>query len=127
MPDYEKVINILKDGKERPDPAWTNRLRQTLLHMCCIRNQPKLAKWLVDMHAQVDAKDIDGNTPLHICSILGYLECAEVLLRANASVDMANMNGDTPVHTAAKSGHDALISAMLPYRPQLDNMVRMAI
>lgn len=28
-PDYDKVVAILQSGKERPDPAWFNRLRQT--------------------------------------------------------------------------------------------------
>ena len=51
---------------------------------------------LIDVGADVNATDQDGNTSLHIVASSGNAIIAEFLLRKNADPNAKNKNGETP-------------------------------
>lgn len=59
---------------------------------------------------EVDAIDVDGNTPLMVAldsmlsGVKGANKCAKALLSAGANVNAQNHHGRTPLHVVAKKG-----------------------
>lgn len=58
------------------------------------------AQYLLNFGAEVNAQDIDGNTPLHAAVWLNDLKAARVLLEAGGNATIKNKKGETPLHIA---------------------------
>ena len=58
---------------------------------------------LLDLGADVNAKDDDGNTPLHVASAMNSRQFMEVLTRAGADSTILNNAGDTPLQCMQKA------------------------
>ena len=52
---------------------------------------------LIDKSADINAKDINGNTPLHNASIKGHIKIVEILVGKGANVNAKTDNGRTPL------------------------------
>jgi ankyrin repeat protein len=63
--------------------------------------------------AEVDAKDILGETPLHNASFMGYKDAAELLLASKADVNAEDKYGETPLHQAAAKGQKDIVVLLL--------------
>ncbi len=72
---------------------------------------------LLDNHADVNAKDVNGNTPLHHAADMCNLDSARLLLAHKADVNAVNLAGETPLRTNIervaewKRGHEPASSA----------------
>ena len=55
---------------------------------------------LLHRGSNVDAVDVDGQTPLHIAAHYGLADAVNVLLQMNASMEMKDKNGKTPLEVA---------------------------
>ena len=51
--------------------------------------------------ANIDARDMDGNTPLHIAARCNRKNIVQVLIHKGANVNAKNKRGNTPLHWAA--------------------------
>jgi len=60
---------------------------------------------LLDRGANVNARDMIGDTPLHDAAYHGFLNVAKLLLDRGADVNAKDMIGYTPLHWAAREGH----------------------
>ena len=71
----------------------------TPLHMAVLSDQRKVARFLIDQGANINApaKDQHGGTPLHWAAILGRVEIARQLIDAGANVNDMDKNGNTPL------------------------------
>jgi len=71
----------------------------TPLHIAVLSDQRKVARFLIDKGADINApaKDEYGGTPLHWAAVLGRVEMAKQLIDAGANVNAMDENGYTPL------------------------------
>lgn len=98
--DVQAVRALLARGVD-PDAATGDGM--TALHWAAERNQPRVARVLLDAGATVDSGTrIGGYTPLHLASRRGNSEMVRALLEAGADVHARTTNsGVTALHMAA--------------------------
>ena len=56
--------------------------------IACYKGHYKIAKYLIDIHADVNRKSVKGNTALHDCAESGSLEIMKLLLANEAKIDV---------------------------------------
>jgi ankyrin repeat protein len=78
---------------------------RNLLHLAAEQNQPAIAKRLLELRVNIDAKDSVGYTPLHSAVRAGHIECAELFLKRGADITLADNNGNTALETAVYFGY----------------------
>ena len=71
----------------------------TPLHLAVLSDQGEIAQFLIEKHANIDAKSKDehGGTPLHWAAVLGRIKMARRLIDAGADVNVKDNNGYTPL------------------------------
>lgn len=50
--------------------------------------------------SDVDAKDVDGNTPSHFCAEYGHADCLRFLLTRHPTLFSKNSEGKSPIDVA---------------------------
>ena len=71
----------------------------TPLHISVLSDQGKVAQFLIEQHANINAKSEDehGGTPLHWAAVLGRIKMAERLIDAGADINASDNNGYMPL------------------------------
>ncbi|MGG3928307.1 ankyrin repeat domain-containing protein [Metabacillus fastidiosus] len=91
--EFEEIKNIL-----RKNPSLISGRDQygfSILHAAVMTENEELVEYLIEMGADVNAKNDEGISPLHIVLDEGVAEC---LLN----------NGDTPLHTQVSEGEESI-------------------
>ncbi|MBU6475912.1 MAG: ankyrin repeat domain-containing protein [Alphaproteobacteria bacterium] len=65
-----------------------------------ISNNLMTVRRLLDQKADIDEKDLNGNTPLNRAADLGHTEIVRALIEKGADVNTKNLAGDTPLMSA---------------------------
>ncbi|KAF5281783.1 hypothetical protein FQR65_LT14530 [Abscondita terminalis] len=93
-----------------------SRLRfLTPLHVAVIHKRKDVVDLLLSFGANINAKDLDRNSPLHIaCRIHSNVPIIEQLLQRDAVSDLTNADGDTPLHCALKANLPNVARMFLP-------------
>ena len=73
-----------------------------LHHVCCWFDSVDLVQELVDMGADIHAKDNDGWTPLHLTACYCKMDSMRALLENGASVNSLNNDSKTPLAVALR-------------------------
>lgn len=60
----------------------------------------------------VDALDLEGNSPLLLAAKYGHYECCELFLARNANPNLLNKNGLSPLHCASQQGHNEVVGLL---------------
>ncbi|CAG8586276.1 6102_t:CDS:2 [Paraglomus occultum] len=82
--------------------------------MCLfVQNDVMLTLELVRDGANVNQKDLRGNSPLHYAACKGYLEMVIVLLQFGSDVNAKNINGRTPLHEAIRNHHQRICNTLI--------------
>jgi hypothetical protein len=79
----------------------------TPLHFAAQQGQVAQLKWLVELGADVHAKDKNGSTPLHVAARHGQVASLEWLVEQGADIHAKREDGMTAFHVAARQGHMA--------------------
>ena len=84
----------------------------TALHIAVITKQGKVAQFLGDNGADVNAKteDEDGSTSLHLAAAFGNIDFVEGLLNYKADVNSRNSSGHTPLDVLATDPTGGLLA-----------------
>jgi hypothetical protein len=84
-------------------------LGATPLHSAALIEDPSIAQFLLDKGADINATDLDGNTPLHVAIKArgGNLPLVECLLAAGSSLEIKNNRGETPLDLIPKRTNSA--------------------
>lgn len=79
-----------------------------------LRGDTNSVKTLLDKGADVNARDMDGNTALDWAAGEGHVEIVKLLLDRGADVNVKDkMLGFTPLMTATRSGHTEIVKLLL--------------
>ena len=80
-----------------------NRHGHTCLMIACYKGHFKIAKYLIEIGADVNRKSVKGNTALHDCAESGSLDIMKLLLISGARIDV-DAYGMTPLLAASVTG-----------------------
>lgn len=97
-----------------------NRHGHTCLMIACYKGHLKIARYLIELGADVNRKSVKGNTALHDCAESGSLEILTLLLESGAKMDVDSY-GMTPLLAAAVSGHTHIVDFVVE---NLDSVTR---
>lgn len=94
---------------------------KTLLHYAAKGGCEKITDALIGKWADVNVKDLYGNTPLHYAAEEGHVNTLRVLLEkeveVGVDVDVKNRTYEyTPLHLAAQNGHLDIVNALIEKR-----------
>lgn len=90
-----------------------NTTSESLLHLAASRGLTSCVAALLELGADVDARDRFGNAPLHDAALHGQTGALAKLVEGGAAIEASNVHGLRPLHCAAANGHAATIKVML--------------
>lgn len=107
---HMEVAELLANTENVNTPGFLGR---TSLSDAALSGNLLLVKFLVDLGAELDSMDVNGNTPLLLSLFRKHLGVATFLLDQGADPMIGNKTGHTPLHLAAFHGLPDLVSALL--------------
>lgn len=102
------VVNALLQAGARVT-AVSNNNGESPLHVACKENDPDAVERLIQKAADVNTKDVEGNTPLMVAASRGLSGNVEKLLEVEGiDLDAQNGKGETALILAAREHTEAL-------------------
>ncbi len=86
---------------------------QTALHDSASVGDVPICRLLLAQHADVDARDADGNTPLHLAASAGHAAMVRELLSLGAACNLYNNERQAPLHVAIVEEKADCVKALL--------------
>ena len=87
----------------------------TALHWAAWQDRPESTRVLIELGANVHARDTNGLTPLHLSAMRDSATSVAYMIIWGAAVDARDRWGNTPLHLAAANGHAAVAIGLLHY------------
>ncbi|MBU1101462.1 MAG: ankyrin repeat domain-containing protein [Bacteroidetes bacterium] len=119
----QELINAVRQGNLQEaksilenDPAKiTDAMdgNRTAFHIACDAGNLDIVKFLVENNADIQAKDVDGDTPLHWAAFRGRDEIAAYLLEIGAEINAVNLSQNTPLVYAVNNRRSSTIDLLL--------------
>jgi ankyrin repeat protein len=112
------VANTEDTSLAKRDIEATTLGRKTALHLAVIFRKPDIIQALLaegDNVADLQAQDIDGNTPLHLACFQGDIDAARILLDAGSDINAVNSYGESPLHLAVLGNQPEMIAFLRGY------------
>ena len=103
-----------------PDVEASDRQGRTCLMIACSKGHARIAAYLIQLGADVNRKNVKGNTALHESAESGSLEVFQLLLASGAQMFVGS-DGKTAVLAAAVLGHEHIVDYIVT---QLDSVSR---
>lgn len=85
----------------------------TLLHLAATRGLVRTAETLIDLRANINARDDAENTPLHLACRQGHANVVSLLLNNDARTNLRDELGWSVLHGAAAKGHVKIVDHLL--------------
>jgi ankyrin repeat protein len=108
----DKVIRVLVANGVKVDSRESFAPHETPLHMAALYDNPAAVQALIELGADVNAKDTYDFTPLMEC-FLSNISIARMLIAAGANVNAANKKGKGPLYFAARHGNLEMAKLLL--------------
>jgi hypothetical protein len=100
---FETVEQMLAQKPQLIDMVDETNKNNSLLHVACINGYARIARLLVKFGVNVDATNIDGNTPLHLCYQYGRSQLISVLIANGANENARNRKDMIPAQMISGS------------------------
>jgi ankyrin repeat protein len=94
--DYEKVMESLNADPSQATLSFGD-LHTTLLHAAAYDGKAEIAKLLLQLGADVNAREVNGRTPLHHAANNGHLDVIDVLVCHGTDIEAKDNGGMTPL------------------------------
>ncbi|CAF1122926.1 unnamed protein product [Adineta steineri] len=108
----EKICLILLK-RDADVNAIDKETGKTALHAACASGSIKVVRELLQRKANVNARDLQQQTPVHAALTSNVFELLPMLSAYNARFDLADQTLNTPVHLAAKLNQGKAIKFMV--------------
>mmetsp|Transcript_3590 Transcript_3590/g.11203 ORF Transcript_3590/g.11203 Transcript_3590/m.11203 type:complete len:1311 (+) Transcript_3590:239-4171(+) len=121
--DCDKCVLLRADHEAKPSTvtlATCDDLGRTALHAAARAGAAEVVSALIELGADVDARDQNESTPLHLSCREDQVNCTLILLQQGADRNTVNADGDTPLHFCAMNGHERCAKAF--FFDDSDNM-----
>eukprot|EP00754_Rhynchopus_humris_P035465 Rhum_TRINITY_DN16991_c0_g1::Rhum_TRINITY_DN16991_c0_g1_i1::g.164981::m.164981 len=103
MTGQHKIVEILaKDYHINVDQPGGAR-QNTALHYAAVNGHAAVVQTLLDLGANVNVVNMDGDTALHLASSQGYGDVSQILGSVGGDLLAKNDNGETPLVLASQS------------------------
>ena len=100
--------------------AGTTPKAATPLHRAAEQGHASVARILIKLGADVNARCDVGRTPLHWASLKNKAEVATLLIESKADLNAKQKDGWTPLHIAAGNGHSRVCRSLLAAGDRID-------
>lgn len=104
------IVSLIKNFS--PDVLNTISLKG-LLHDAVENGHIECVKCFIDNGANVNEKNIFGQTPLHRAIYYDFPNCVELLIKHRANVNSLDAEGITPLHEASRCGRVECINLLI--------------
>lgn len=122
--NFDKVKKLISDNNAYVFAVDSSiKEYQSPLNVAVIRGYNSIAEILIKSNANLNYKDVYGNSALHYCAKVNNIEIAKMLLEHKADVNIQNLSKETPLHFAARYNHLEMVKLLLEYKanPQILN------
>jgi len=85
----------------------------TVFHYAAERGNTEMTELLIASGADLNAKNVGGDTPLHSAVRAGHKDIAELLIANGADVNANNNEGQTPVDIAISHNHKEIVELLI--------------
>lgn len=109
--DTAKLLSYIQQHQLHPD--ITNAQEQTALIKSAIEGHVDLGEALLNLNANVNAKDTYGMTGLMWAAYKGHCDMATQLIEADADINMQDNQGETALTYAATVGCPEMVALLL--------------
>jgi len=109
------LVKLLLQAHANANTSYGASAR-TPLHTAISGNQCDVARLLISCHVDVDARNINGETPL----FLAWKDGIELLVNAYANVDAVDNRGLTPLMEAVRLGKTEEVEMLLKHYAAVD-------
>lgn len=93
--NYEEVVRSLTKDPSQASLKNFGYTKTSLLHAACYDGKPEIAELLIELGADVNARERDLRTPLHHAANQGHLEVIDLLVRHGADLEAKDAKGMT--------------------------------
>jgi ankyrin repeat protein len=107
-----EAARVLLDAGAPPNDNFERKGRPAL-EWACFDGNVAFVTLLLDRGADVNARDMTGETGLHVASFKDEVELAKLLLDRGAQVDARDDHGATPLESASTLGYVRAIALLL--------------
>lgn len=112
------VRELVKQDKNSVNDEDENS--NTALHLAALAGHAKVADVLIEMGADVAARNDSLWTPLDCAAAKGWMKTAKCLLEADSPIDPMDKAKTTPLHLAAKYGHTEVIELLIDWDADIE-------
>jgi ankyrin repeat protein len=89
------------------------------LHAAANNGEVESVKMLLEGGADVNSKNIVGETPVQVAARMGHDGIIDILLERGASINSTNNSGETALHIVAQTNHVSTLERLLA-TPEID-------
>ncbi|XP_050397840.1 poly [ADP-ribose] polymerase tankyrase-1 [Patella vulgata] len=113
--DLELVKKLVTSNPHAVNCRDLDGRHSTPLHFAAGYNRVAVVEYLLQLGADVHAKDKGGLVPLHNACSYGHYEVTELLIKHGACVNVADLWKFTPLHEAASKGKFEICKLLLKH------------
>jgi hypothetical protein len=110
------VMRMLEMKSIDVEAKLSDELQWTCLMEAAYFGHFDICRLLVNKGAQMEAKDVSGDTPLHWAAGSGHLEIVRLLCDRGADIEARCNGGWRPLHIAALSGRISIVKELVEVR-----------
>ncbi|QOG12532.1 ankyrin repeat domain-containing protein [Arcobacter sp. FWKO B] len=90
------------------------------LHIAIKKRDLNIITYLLEIGADINAKDAKGFTPIYYAVVMNHLPIAKLLLERNADTSIPNNIGNTPMHQIAFKNRVEMFELFVQYGAKTD-------